>query len=309
MVRSSINVGRFHSVLLSVSFQAHGNVSVSFFPPSSPFLSPLFSPEKMDGRLVRAFPMWRNRNTNTYRSNNRTCQPRFCWRQSEILVRLNKCPSPLDGLVGKLAWWLKWKSFFQTSMRISVVASSIPVHNHRLGQEVKYTCWVLAEWCFLGHMVRLNIGITPLFCFSEYNISEPWLLSLSSNKPLKKTLNTLLNLDFFSLCRKSGLNSMLKHLKWVIITWVGERVFSWIMCPVEVCFMSSCVLWRFPNDFLDQKVLFDVHLHLSSQSCIWSIKHPTSCEWLLLVGPRYPNTYEGLDTTFCLAPDATWGKF
>lgn len=143
--RVILNVGRFHSVLPSVSFQAHVNVSVSFFPPSSPFLSPLSSPEMMDGQLVTAFPMWRNRNTNTYRSNNRTCQPRFRWRQSEILVRPNKCLSPLNGLVGKLAWWLKWKSFFQTSMRISVIASCVPGRNHRLGQEVKYTVG-----CLLG---------------------------------------------------------------------------------------------------------------------------------------------------------------
>lgn len=40
MVRSSINVGRFHSDLLSESFQAHVNVSVSFFPP---FLSISFT--------------------------------------------------------------------------------------------------------------------------------------------------------------------------------------------------------------------------------------------------------------------------
>lgn len=86
MVRSSINVGGFHPLLLSVSFQARVNVSVSFFPPSSPFLSPLFSSEKMDGQLVTAFLLWSNRNTNTYRPNNRTCQP----------------PPPI-GLVGKLA--------------------------------------------------------------------------------------------------------------------------------------------------------------------------------------------------------------
>lgn len=119
MVRSSINVGRFHSDLLSESFQAHVDVSVSFVPPSSPFLSPLFSPEKMDGQLVTAFPMWRNRNTNTYRANNRTCQPRFHWRQSEILVRPNKCQeSKLLGASEPFVWPL-------TNMAAEVIGGPI----------------------------------------------------------------------------------------------------------------------------------------------------------------------------------------